>query len=115
MRTATVRTSAHVLSDMRGWGGGRLAHPLRYSHPVVQAPLQPTPLLSPIHSLLCAGVLGLGPSSNPKGTQAATAWVLYLLGIPFVPGPTPPSASGVVWPLVRDRVLLLTAILSWSG
>ena len=96
-------------------GGARLAHPLSYSLPVVQAPLQPTLLLSPIHSLLFAGVLGLGSSSIPTGTQAATAWVLYLLGIPFVPGPTPPSAPGVVWPLLRDRVLLLTAILSWSG
>ena len=76
-------------------GGGRLAHPLRYSHPVVQAPLQPTPLLSPIHSLLCAGVLGLGPSSIPMGTQHATAWV-PCLGMVIVTGPTPPAVVGVV-------------------
>ena len=56
---------------------------------------QPTLLLGPIHSLPCAGALGLGPSSIPMGTQHATAWV-PCLGMVIVTGPTPPAVVGVV-------------------
>ena len=66
----------HTCPKRHMWmGGGQAGPPPRLPHPSGASTTPSTLLLSPIHSMLSAGVLGLGPSSIPTGTQHATAWV----------------------------------------
>ena len=95
MCTATARTSAHVLSDMRGWGGPDW--PIPYATHTRCASTTPTntPTKSYSLSAMCWSPWSWS-QQYPNGYPACHSLGPNVLGMIIATGPTPPSVVGVV-------------------